>query len=151
MPKLLEDEEDNAPPIANTGGMVTERTALAAGNEEQPSDDNMANPDWPGCAVFRIGAHPFLGALAKIAWFRREHPNWGIITEELENTPRSSKFRATVLDETGRIIATGHKVWNVAKNTEIVTCAESSAIARALENAGFSASRALAEMKLRNK
>jgi hypothetical protein len=43
----------------------------------------------------------------RVAMFREKYPEYSIITEEIENTENKVKFVAKILNEQGRIIATG--------------------------------------------
>ena len=49
-----------------------------------------------------------------IAWFRREHPNWSIITKTEELANKAVVMKATIRNSDKRIIATARK-----KETEI--------------------------------
>lgn len=68
---------------------------------------------------------------ASIAWFRRDHPLWSILTEVEQLADKAVVMKATVKDMLGTIIATARK-----KETEIgfpdyIEKAETGAIGRA--------------------
>jgi hypothetical protein len=74
---------------------------------------------------------------ARIAWFRREHPLWSIITEIEQLGNKAVVMKATIKDMLGTVIATARK-----KETEIgfpdyIEKAETGAIGRALAMCGY--------------
>ena len=79
----------------------------------------------------------YLPVAARIAWFRREHPDWSIITKIVQLANKAIIMKAIIKDATGRIIATARK-----KETEIgfpdyIEKAETGAIGRALAMCGY--------------
>ena len=79
----------------------------------------------------------YLPVAARIAWFRREHPLWSIITEVEQLADKAIVMKAIIKDVTGQIIATARK-----KETEIgfpdyIEKAETGAIGRALAMCGY--------------
>jgi len=79
----------------------------------------------------------YLPVAPRIAWFRREHPDWSIITEAVRSANKAVVMKATIKDSTGRIIATARK-----KETEIgfpdyIEKAETGAVGRALAMCGY--------------
>ena len=48
----------------------------------------------------------YLPVAPRIAWFRREHPDWSIITKAVQSANKAVVMKATIKDSTGRIIAT---------------------------------------------
>ena len=46
---------------------------------------------------------------ARIAWFRREHPDWSILTESILTTEKAVVMKAVIKDAQERVIATAHK------------------------------------------
>lgn len=79
----------------------------------------------------------YLPVAARIAWFRREHPDWSIITKTVQLANKAVVMKAIIKDATGRIIATARK-----KETEIgfpdyIEKAETGAIGRALAMCGY--------------
>jgi len=56
----------------------------------------------------------YLPVAARIAWFRREHPLWSIITEIELQADKAVVMKATIKDMLGTVIATARK-----KETEI--------------------------------
>jgi hypothetical protein len=79
----------------------------------------------------------YLPVAARIAWFRREHPDWSIITETEELANKGVLMKAFIRNADKRIIATARK-----KETEIgfpdyIEKAETGAVGRALAMCGY--------------
>jgi hypothetical protein len=79
----------------------------------------------------------YLPVAARIAWFRKDHPYWSIITEVEQLADKAIVIKAIIKDMTGQIIATARK-----KETEIgfpdyIEKAETGAIGRALAMCGY--------------
>ena len=75
----------------------------------------------------------------RVAWMRDEHPDWRISTEVLSTEP--VLFKATVANEHGEVIATGHAgaqdKGNALWSGRSIEKAETAAIGRALGHAGY--------------
>ena len=79
----------------------------------------------------------YLPVAARIAWFRKEHPYWSIITKTVQWANKAVVMKAIIKDTTGAIIATARK-----KETEIgfpdyIEKAETGAVGRALAMCGY--------------
>jgi hypothetical protein len=79
----------------------------------------------------------YLPVAARIAWFRRDHPDWSIITETEQLANKGVVMKATIRNADKRIIATARK-----KETEIgfpdyIEKAETGAVGRALAMCGY--------------
>ena len=79
----------------------------------------------------------YLPVAARIAWFRKDHPYWSIITKIAQLANKAVVMKAIIKDSTGQIIATARK-----KETEIgfpdyIEKAETGAIGRALAMCGY--------------
>jgi hypothetical protein len=79
----------------------------------------------------------YLPVAARIAWFRREHPYWSLITKVEKWGDKAVVMKAIIKDVTGQVIATARK-----KETEIgfpdyIEKAETGAIGRALAMCGY--------------
>src|SRR3990170_8635203 len=51
----------------------------------------------------------YLPVAARIAWFRRDHPDWSIITKTVQLANKGVVMKAIIKDANGRIIATARK------------------------------------------
>jgi len=79
----------------------------------------------------------YLPVAARIMWFRREHPDWSIITKAVQLANKGIVMKAIIKNAEGRIIATARK-----KETEIgfpdyIEKAETGAVGRALAMCGY--------------
>jgi hypothetical protein len=79
----------------------------------------------------------YLPVAARLAWFRKDHPLWSIITEVEQLADKAVVMKATIKDMLGTVIATARK-----KETEIgfpdyIEKAETGAIGRALAMCGY--------------
>ena len=79
----------------------------------------------------------YLPVAARIAWFRRDHPDWSIITKVEELANKGVVMKAIIRNSDRRIIATARK-----KETEIgfpdyIEKAETGAVGRALAMCGY--------------
>ena len=79
----------------------------------------------------------YLPVAARIAWFRKDHPYWSIITEIVRLEGKAVVMKAIIKDMSGNIIATARK-----KETEIgfpdyIEKAETGAVGRALAMCGY--------------
>lgn len=79
----------------------------------------------------------YLPVAPRIAWFRREHPDWSIITKTEELANKGVVMKAIIRNSDKRIIATARK-----KETEIgfpdyIEKAETGAVGRALAMCGY--------------
>ncbi len=79
----------------------------------------------------------YLPVAARIAWFRKDHPDWSIITKTIQLANKAVVMKAIIKDSNGRIIATARK-----KETEIgfpdyIEKAETGAVGRALAMCGY--------------
>jgi hypothetical protein len=79
----------------------------------------------------------YLPVAPRIAWFRKDHPDWSIITKAVQSANKAVVMKAIIKDSEGRIIATARK-----KETEIgfpdyIEKAETGAVGRALAMCGY--------------
>ncbi len=85
------------------------------------------------------GNRSYLPVSARLVWFREQHPNWRIETQlqQLDVESGLAIFRASVIDDADRVIATGTKMETRVGFPDYVEKAETGAIGRALAVAGF--------------
>jgi hypothetical protein len=79
----------------------------------------------------------YLPVAARVAWFRKDHPYWSIITKCVQLANKAVIMKAIIRDMQGIIIATARK-----KETEIgfpdyIEKAETGAVGRALAMCGY--------------
>ena len=79
----------------------------------------------------------YLPVAARVAWFRKDHPYWSIITKCVQLANKAVIMKAIIRDMQGVIIATARK-----KETEIgfpdyIEKAETGAVGRALAMCGY--------------
>src|SRR5688572_10565974 len=79
----------------------------------------------------------YLPVAARIAWFRREHPLWSIITEIELQADKAVVMKATIKDMLGTVIATARKKETEAGFPDYIEKAETGAIGRALAMCGY--------------
>jgi hypothetical protein len=79
----------------------------------------------------------YLPVAARIAWFRREHPDWSIITKEIKSAPKAIVMKAVIKDAQGRVIATARKKETEEGFSDYIEKAETGAVGRALAMCGY--------------
>jgi hypothetical protein len=84
------------------------------------------------------GGMLYLKASHRILWMRLEHPDWSVVTSVVyaDYDKGFVVMQATIMDETGRVLATAHSEESRGKFPYLKK-AETGAIARALAIAGF--------------
>src|SRR5215216_4744300 len=84
----------------------------------------------------------YLPVAARIAWFRREHPLWSIITKVEKWGDKAIVMKATIKDMLGTVIATARKKETEVEFPNYIEKAETGAIGRALAMCGYRTLRA---------
>jgi hypothetical protein len=79
----------------------------------------------------------YLPVAPRIAWFRKEHPYWSIITEVEQLADKAVIMKATIRDMTGTVIATARKKETQNGFPDYIEKAETGAIGRALAMCGY--------------
>ena len=79
----------------------------------------------------------YLPVAARIAWFRKEHPDWSIITKIIQLANKAVIMKAIIKDKDGRIIATARKRETEIGFPDYIEKAETGAIGRALAMCGY--------------
>jgi hypothetical protein len=74
----------------------------------------------------------YLPVAARIAWFRKNHPYWSIITEVEQLADKAVVMKATIKDMQGTVIVTARKKETEAGFPDYIEKAETGAIGRAL-------------------
>ena len=79
----------------------------------------------------------YLPVAARIAWFRKDHPYWAIVTEIEHLADKAVVMKATIKDSVGSVIATARKKETEAGFPDYIKKAETGAIGRALAMCGY--------------
>jgi hypothetical protein len=87
--------------------------------------------------LLNLRGKEYLEVKYRLVWFREDHPDWSIETELMSVTDVSAYARASIRDESGRIIATSHKFERIQGFPDFIEKAETGAIGRALALIGY--------------
>ena len=79
----------------------------------------------------------YLPVAARVAWFRKDHPYWAIVTEIEHLADKAVVMKATIKDSVGCVIATARKKETEAGFPDYIEKAETGAIGRALAMCGY--------------
>ena len=79
----------------------------------------------------------YLPVAARIAWVRKDHPYWSIITKVEKWGDKAVVMKAIIKDTTGAIIATARKKETEIGFSDYIEKAETGAIGRALAMCGY--------------
>jgi hypothetical protein len=79
----------------------------------------------------------YLPVAPRIAWFRKEHPDWSIITKVMQLVDKAVIMKAIIKDASGRIIATARKRETQNGFPDYIEKAETGATGRALAMCGY--------------
>ena len=87
--------------------------------------------------LLNLRGKEYLEVKYRLVWFREDHPDWSIETELMNVTDSSAYAKATIRDESGRIIATSHKFESIQGFPDFIEKAETGSIGRALALIGY--------------
>lgn len=79
----------------------------------------------------------YLPVAARIAWFRKDHPYWSIITKTVQLANKAVVMKAIIKDMSGTVLATARKKETEAGFPDYIEKAETGAIGRALAMCGY--------------
>jgi len=79
----------------------------------------------------------YLPVAALLAWFRKEHMYWSIVTEIEQLADKAVVMKATIKDMQGTVIATARKKQTEAGFPDYIEKAKTGAIGRALAMCGY--------------
>ena len=79
----------------------------------------------------------YLPVAARIAWFRKDHPYWSIITKIVQLANKAVVMKAIIKDMTGQTIAMARKKETETGFPDYIEKAETGAIGRALAMCGY--------------
>ena len=91
----------------------------------------------PKSHMLDLRGKKYLQVMWRLVWFREEHPDWTIITEVTSAASGFCMFKATILDETGRALSTGHGSETSADFGDYIEKAETKAVGRCLAMLGY--------------
>lgn len=92
------------------------------------------------------GGREYLPAAARLVWFRKEHPDYGIVTTPVEinfapspdmKRPPYAIFQAQIFDASGKLLATAHKYEDAKGFPDFLEKAETGSVSRALSYLGY--------------
>ena len=94
--------------------------------------------------IVNIRGREYMTVALRVQNFREAHPDWSIVTQIVHRDENEVVMVATILNDQGRILATGHaeekrKASQINSTSALENC-ETSAIGRALAGAGFGGS-----------
>jgi hypothetical protein len=91
--------------------------------------------------IVNIRGKEYQTVALRVQKFREQHPDWSIITALISRDAETVVMLASVMNEQGRIVATGHaeefRSASQINSTSALENCETSAIGRALAAAGF--------------
>ena len=91
--------------------------------------------------IVNIRGKEYMTVALRVQQFREKHPDWSIVTAIVHRDADEVVMLASIVNEQGRIIATGHaeekRKASQINSTSALENAETSAIGRALAGAGF--------------
>jgi hypothetical protein len=79
----------------------------------------------------------YLPVAARLAWFRKDHPYWSIITKIVRLADKAVIMKAIIKDFTGQVIETARKRETEVGFPDYIEKAETGAIGRALAMCGY--------------
>lgn len=95
----------------------------------------------PNEHMMKLKGKDYLQVAWRLVWFRDPEngcgPTWGIKTELLEHGDNWAVFRATITNEKGDVISTGHGSESAKDFGDYLEKAETKAVGRALAMLGF--------------
>jgi len=95
-------------------------------------------PEFVKKGLIRVSGNLHLRANYAVLWFREDHPDFTIQTEILQHTEELAVVKASIADDLGRILATGHKSTSRRDfPAGYLEKAETGAVARALSFLGY--------------
>lgn len=112
--------------------------------DEQVHDEPLTMSPMPADIKARMikvqGGRWYLPVASRLIWFRRDHPDWGIVTDPLEINHKDNwaVFRTSIFTADGRLVSTGTKKEDLRGFGDWLEKAETGSVGRALSMLGYS-------------
>lgn len=87
--------------------------------------------------LLNLRGKDYLTVPFRIVWFHEEHPDWSIETDIVDRTDNSCLSKATIRNETGRIMATAYKFEDQKGFADFIEKSGTGAVGRALAYIGY--------------
>jgi hypothetical protein len=87
--------------------------------------------------LLNLRGKDYLEVKYRLVWFREEHPEWSIETEFITIGEDHALAKATIKDQSGRIMATSHKFEDRKGFPDFLEKAETGSMGRALAIVGY--------------
>lgn len=87
--------------------------------------------------LLNLKGKDYLQVAHRLVWFREEHPDWSLESEFLRLADDHAIAKATILDQSRRVIATAHKREDKGHFADYLEKAETGAIGRCLALVGY--------------
>jgi len=87
--------------------------------------------------ILQLKGKDYLQVAHRLVWFREERPTWSVETEFLKLEDKFAIAKATIKNEAGQIMATGHKREDASHFPDFMEKAETGAIGRSLAYIGY--------------
>ena len=126
-------------PVTSSDLTLTRRMDV---NKTTTDSQTITTPKGTLLPLLLLKGKPYLMVAHRLVWFRETNPSWTIETEfkELVAGPPAEAYataKATIKDEAGRVISTGHKTEYEQQFPDFREKAETGAVGRALAHCGF--------------
>lgn len=87
--------------------------------------------------LLNLKGKDYLQAAHRLVWLREDHPEWSLETEFVRLEETFAIVKATIRDDSGRVISCAHKREDKAHFPDFIEKAETGALARAAGVAGY--------------
>jgi hypothetical protein len=87
--------------------------------------------------ILQLKGKDYLQVAHRLVWFREEHPTWTIETEFLKLEDKFAIAKATIKNDAGQIMATGHKREDASHFADFMEKAETGSLGRCLAYIGY--------------
>jgi len=87
--------------------------------------------------MLSLRGNKYLQVMWRLVWFREEHPDWTIQTKVIGQANGFCMFKASIVDDKGRVLSTGHGSETKEDFGDYIEKAETKAVGRALAMLGY--------------